>query len=400
MADAQQVVPYFGDDVVLKRVGHFVDVAGKHQILPHNQAQLVARVQKPVLGVIAAAPYADRVKMAGGAVGQQLARAFRRGAPDQVIFRDVVRAHGEQLVSVHLQAELLAEFVPVAGEHEGAQADAPGGLVLHLALPVQAGDGQRVQRVFPPAVGLPQARLVNRNFQRAAAVGIGGFRAVRVGQGNAQGGGEIAVGLGVYRQGNTACFVALQNLNSFDPKPVVPFQSAGPPDARIRQLRAPVPPEHVMRLAQEAGAMYRAGTVVGYVRVSLRGFLDKAVGGAQQHGQRIAAFPQQGFHIHTPGAVHVIGMQHGLPVYRYVGQCIQPPKNQINPPMGQERRGYVEGAFVSVIPIHHPQGFIFVFPPEGVLDQSGGQQIAQHRTWHPGGNVAVACRFRKGPIAA
>ena len=209
MADAQQVVPHFGDDVLLKRVGHFIDVAGKHQVLPHDQAQLVAYIQKPVLRVVAAAPNADGVKMAGGAGGQQLPRALRRGAPDQIIFRDVIRAHGEQLVSVHLQAEFFAVFVPVAGEYEGTQTDAPGGFVLHLALPVQAGDGQRVQRVFPPTVGLPQARMVNRNFQRAAAASVGGLRAVRVGQGNAQGGGEIAVGLGAYRQGDVARFVAL-----------------------------------------------------------------------------------------------------------------------------------------------------------------------------------------------
>ena len=134
MADARQIVLQLRTDVLFKRRIHPVYITGKHRILPDNQAKAVAGIIEPVVGIVAAAPYANRVEVGGGAILQQALRLLGRHSRDHAILGHIVRAHGKYLDSIDPETEFLAPFVLVAAHRQLSQADLLMPSILHLAV--------------------------------------------------------------------------------------------------------------------------------------------------------------------------------------------------------------------------------------------------------------------------
>ena len=77
VADTFDIVDEFSSDGFLKLFRQIIDRAGKHEVLPHHQAQLVAGIPEAVIGVIPAAPDADAVEISILCLLQQRVGSFR-----------------------------------------------------------------------------------------------------------------------------------------------------------------------------------------------------------------------------------------------------------------------------------------------------------------------------------
>ena len=158
--EAADIVLRLPGNALPESVRQLVGVAGEHQVLPYHQAHLVAQVKERLIRIDAAAPYADGIEMAVPAVLQQLFRLLPRHPGKQVVLRDVVPAHGEEVHPVAAQGEALAPFVLLPGHGHRPQAEAQGLFVFRLS----AGEGgclQGIQRLAAQAVRPPQPRVLH-----------------------------------------------------------------------------------------------------------------------------------------------------------------------------------------------------------------------------------------------
>ena len=74
VADAPRIFLDLARDVCFKRFRQAVGGTGKHEILPYQQAQLVAGIVEGVVRVVAAAPHAHRVEIGQRGLFQQMTR--------------------------------------------------------------------------------------------------------------------------------------------------------------------------------------------------------------------------------------------------------------------------------------------------------------------------------------
>ena len=123
MAQPPHVVPDLLPDVLGKSGGQVVHRAGEHQVLPNQQAQFITGIKEGAAGVAAAAPNPDTIKIGRCTLFQQLAGPFRGDPGEQVVFRDVIRAHGKDLHPVDLMGKAFPPSVLLPGNRHRAQAD-------------------------------------------------------------------------------------------------------------------------------------------------------------------------------------------------------------------------------------------------------------------------------------
>jgi len=87
--------------------------AAEHEVLPHHDAQLVARAVEGLGLVDPPAPDAIHVHVAGDAEGHQVPVLLGRDSCDEVVGRDPVRALAEDPPAVHREVEAPAQAVRV-----------------------------------------------------------------------------------------------------------------------------------------------------------------------------------------------------------------------------------------------------------------------------------------------
>ncbi len=134
VADSTHIILNLRADIALEIIVQLIGRAGKHEILPHNQPQFVADVKKPVVRVITAAPHTDAVVVRRRRILQQAAGALRRDSGKNIVFGNVVRAHGKDFYAVHLMGKARSPLVLFRIHCQRAQTDPTAPFVKYIAL--------------------------------------------------------------------------------------------------------------------------------------------------------------------------------------------------------------------------------------------------------------------------
>src|SRR5699024_3398902 len=111
MAQALDIFYKFLSDICLEFRGQLIYGAGEHKVLPYSQTQLVTDIIEPVVRVEAAAPYTDHIVIGKLAVFQKLSGLFRASSSQQMLFRNIVGAHGKECLAVDLMGKALAPLI-------------------------------------------------------------------------------------------------------------------------------------------------------------------------------------------------------------------------------------------------------------------------------------------------
>ena len=381
VAQAADVVLKLGADARLEVFAQVVHGAGEHEVLPHQQAQLVADVIEEVVGIVPAAPDAHGVHVGQTRVLQQPPRALGGAAAQQVVLGDVIRAHREDLHAVDDVAEVLAGGVLFAGNGERPKADAALPAVQLHAVPGQP-DLHGVHRLVAEARGPPELGILDFDcaFRAVGEVAgaVGGLH-VHV---HLQRAAAPAGDAGVDVQGDPAVFMTLAHQHVADAGAVPADEHDVPPDAAVGQPRTPVPAEHAVGLAQVGEALHGVAGPLQPVR--LIRLADVFGGRGEGDGDGVFAGLQQGLHVELPGAVHVVRHAGQLAVDLHRRQGVQALAAQIHPLAAKQVLAHLKGPGVAEIVLHPFEGFHLVVPPEGVLDLSRREQIAVHAARHSG----------------
>ena len=372
MAQAADIVHKLGFDVLFKVLGEVIHGAGEHEVLPHQQTQLVADIIEEVIGVVAAAPYTDAVHVGGFGVLQQPPGALRIHPGQQVVLGDVVGAHGEDIHAVDAVAEALTPLILLPGDGEGAQADAAAPAVKPIAQ--LHGDG--IQGLIAQTVGPPEGGILDFNDGLLAFGGENGAVGSDDADLHISGAGELG-DVGIYLQRNLAFLMELQDMDVPDSGGLYAQNADVSPDAGVGQTGAPVPAEHAVGFADQGEAHHGVGGAVGAAEGV--GFFYEAGWGVEFHGNFVFSGPQNGFHIEFIGAVHVLGGAHQASVDRNGGQGVQTVAVQHHGVIFQQRGGDGEASAVDKVVIHQLQCFVFVVAVEGIGNLTGGEQIVVNR---------------------
>ena len=274
MAQAQDIVPELGADVLLKGGGELIPGTGEHEVLPDQESELITGVKEEVIGIVAAAPDAHTVEVRIPAVLQQAAGALGRDAAQDIVLGDIVGTHAEHGHAVDAKAEGRAVLVRGFLDVNGAQADALFPAVEKHAFRAEQVGLQGIQGLVAQTVGPPETRghdlhgrvrgghdlIAVRVQERVAQVQAFGRRLAR----QVQVRGEVQL--------HHARGVGLADEHRADLGRGHGPEIDGPEDAGVGQTRTPVPAVHAVGLAdvREAADGVRApvhGTAaVGGVR--------------------------------------------------------------------------------------------------------------------------------------
>ena len=158
MAEAAHIVPDLRPDIFIKILCQFIDSAGKHQILPDYQSQLIAGIIKIVMGIESASPYPDTVIISRPALFQQFPGPLPGDSAENIVFRYIIRAHGKNLHAVYLMGKALAVYIllPVHGHGPKPYPLLPS---VNFTAAVHKLHTNSIQILFPVSVRPPQKRL-------------------------------------------------------------------------------------------------------------------------------------------------------------------------------------------------------------------------------------------------
>ena len=148
VADAGRLVGDLALDLGQEFRCRRVEMAGEHEVLPDQQAELVAGLVEAGRLVAAAAPDADHVHVGVGGRLQQVAGRLRGDAAGQGVGGDPVGAAGEDGAAVDAQAEAAAGGVGLGDERDVAERDAEGAAHCRPAAMTQV-----VERLAPLPAG-------------------------------------------------------------------------------------------------------------------------------------------------------------------------------------------------------------------------------------------------------
>ena len=123
MAHPPDIVGKFRPYIFLKGIGKLVNCAGEHKILPDHKPQFIAEIQEIIFRIIAAAPYADGIKVSHNTAFQQLPGAFLPDPPENIILRDIIGAHGKDLLPVDFRGKAFSIGILFPPYGYGAQTD-------------------------------------------------------------------------------------------------------------------------------------------------------------------------------------------------------------------------------------------------------------------------------------
>ena len=159
MAEPFYVVLDFPAAVFQKGIGGVVDVAGKHQILPYDQALFIAQLVEIVGGVVAAAPDADAVEMSFLCTFQKIILPFFCDPGVYAVFRNIIGSHGENPDTVYLKSKFFSPLIPTSADGQCPQADGFPYIPDNCPVGIQQLDKHIIQILFAVSVGPPQLRV-------------------------------------------------------------------------------------------------------------------------------------------------------------------------------------------------------------------------------------------------
>ena len=167
MAEPCNIIDKFLPDIRLEFFRQLIDGAGKHEILPDNQAQFVAQIIEPVVRIEAAAPYTDRIKVCKAAVLKEPLCPFSAPPSEEVVLRYIICSHGKETDSVYLMGKALAPRILFPFYSQRAQADS---FLPDIAFFFSDPHGyfHIVKRLVSQAVRPPELRVFDD--QRSSAV--------------------------------------------------------------------------------------------------------------------------------------------------------------------------------------------------------------------------------------
>ena len=362
VAEAEQVVPGLGHNIVPELIGQVVDVAGKHKVLPEDDAVPVAQLVKVVAGVVAAPPHPQAVKVGKDGGPHVPLQHLMGDVGIEAVVGDVVGPPGEDLLPVDLVGKLLAPPVLVLGDGEGTKAQ--GDLLpLHLT-PGGQFHLQGVQGLLPVAVGPPELGLLHGIVGLAALIE---HRALRVFQAVGEGVLPLPLQAGGEAQLHLAVLMVLAHQGVPQLHLVPTAQLNGPVHPQIGEDGAPVPAEHTVGLAQVALAQQGAG--VGHGDLPALGglaVLDVLQGGEKPQLQGVLPRMEEALAGEGVHPVHVLHVAHLLPVKVQVGDGVHTVEGEVNmlflPLLLRDRECAPQHKVVSQKLGH----FILVGPEEGI----------------------------------
>ena len=128
MTETFDIINKFLTDICLKLRCQFIDRACKHKVLPYHQPQFITEIKEPVLRIIAAAPDTDGIKIGSFTLKKQLSGAFSGCSLQKIVLRDIVSAHGKDLITVYFMSKALAPlvFLSMHGQRTETDFSAPG----------------------------------------------------------------------------------------------------------------------------------------------------------------------------------------------------------------------------------------------------------------------------------
>ena len=107
---------------------------------------------------MAAAPYPDGIVMGQHGLLQKMTGALFMTAGEQVIFGNIISAHGEKRNAVDGGGKAFAPFIFFDFHGQGTQTNAPLPGIDRFPTSQQC-DGECVKRLFAQPVGPPQLRV-------------------------------------------------------------------------------------------------------------------------------------------------------------------------------------------------------------------------------------------------
>ena len=167
VADPFDVIDEFRPDICLKFFRQIIHAAGKHEILPDDQSQLIADIPEGIRRIMTAAPDADAVEMSIFRLKQQIAGPLRRHPGQDIVLRNIIRSHGENANPVHLMTEAFSPLVLFPDHSHRPQSDPLLPDVQNLSIPAQF-HLHAVQGLIPIAVRPPELRVLDHGLHPAS----------------------------------------------------------------------------------------------------------------------------------------------------------------------------------------------------------------------------------------
>ena len=125
MTETFNIVNKFLADVCLKLRCQLIYRAGKHEILPYSQTQLITDIKKPVIRIKTAAPHADNIIICQFTVHEKLSGTFFASLAQKMFFRNIIRAHGKKCLAIDFMGKTFSPFILVSLHGHGAKTDSP-----------------------------------------------------------------------------------------------------------------------------------------------------------------------------------------------------------------------------------------------------------------------------------
>ena len=137
MADPPDIFLQLSADIFFKLWSQLIDRAGKHKILPYRQPQLITKIIEPVVGIKAAAPYPDHVKICSFTVFQKLPGFFSASFSQQVFLRYIIGSHGKKRNPVNLMGKAFPPLIFFPSHRHFPKTDPLLPAVFRFSVPIK-----------------------------------------------------------------------------------------------------------------------------------------------------------------------------------------------------------------------------------------------------------------------
>ena len=306
--------------------------AGDHEVLPDENAFLVAQIVEMILRVVSAAPHPQSIEIGIHSPVGQLVQPLRGHPAEKAVHGNVICAHGKDLHAVDDEAELAAPLICVRlrADCQGAQAN-PEVLCVQQVFPGNKLQRQVVQILLTVAPHPPESGLFHPD---------NGFPIVEKDTLPVQGSENRAAApiprLCLDPDVHNAVVVILGNENISQPIRIIAPQLHRAEDAHVLQCGAPVPAGLIVGRPQMGSA--RNGISVVHVQI-MPVLLPGKIPQGRTEIQPQGVFPrmQQRANLIDIGSVHIFHGVQGFPVQGDLAQGIQAVKYQLRIIPAKER---------------------------------------------------------------
>ena len=163
MAEAGEVVPDLRADIIQELIRRVVDMAGKHKVLPDDQAPLVAQVHELLVRIQASSPDADAVEMRPHAAVEEKGPLLPCDPCQNTVLGNVIRPHGEDLHAVDCESKFRAVLILFCADCKRPQTDAAGDRIFFedrgtVRIFCKEPDLKLIEGMLPESCGPPQGR--------------------------------------------------------------------------------------------------------------------------------------------------------------------------------------------------------------------------------------------------